>query len=361
MASTEPALTDVNRMHKETLSDAAAYWRGDIRGPRLSVVAEPTYRQLFDHTRPDLAAVADGAVECIRADLASGETHVVPTVYADFGTISTAKLYGGTVIPPHDGGGVHIKPVVRDPGELSALRACPFEESDFQLAVDLHRMVCERLGSDAVFLRTPDFQGPMNTLALVMDQEELMMGMCTQPDAIHAALDKITTTLIDYHQRLRQTLGGGKVIGNLWPYTILPEAMGVGITQDMMPLLSAEFYRDFELPCLRRIADAFGGVQIHCCGKYAHHLPALRDSGIRILGLEFHDPFTPFADVHSVFGDDIVYIPYQLAETAEKANYVAYAEDLLRQGTPETRFWFAHATGSFELDGLRNCIRRVTS
>jgi hypothetical protein len=215
----------------------------------------------------------------------------------------------------------------------------------------------------------------MNTLALVMDQQELLMGMYTDPDAIHAALDAITDTLIAYHQRLRTELRNGpsssdtrdpsavadptpdtcpgRIVGSIWPYTILPEELGCSITQDMMPLLGPELYRDFEIPRLKRIADAFGGVQIHCCGAYAQHLPVLRDAGINILGLEFHHPFTPFAALHAIFGNDIVYIPYLFGDCKDYDDYVAFARALLAQGTAETRFWFAQAEGWCDMDALR--------
>jgi len=328
------------------------FWRARRTEPMVSVVAEPTYRQMLDSVRPNLDAVADAAVACIRADMKPERSGVLPTVYADFGTISTARLYGGKVIPPSDGGKVHIEPVVRAPEELVDLQPCSFEESDFQLAIDLWRMVCDRLQTDQVFLRTPDFQGPMNTLALVIDQQELMMGLYDQPELIQSALERITTTLIDYHQRLRRELGGGRVIGNIWPYTFLPESIGVSLTQDMMPLLSPELYRQFELPQIRRISQAFGGLQIHCCGRYVQHLPALRESGMPILGLEFHHPFTPFDEVHAVFGDDVVYIPYLFSECEDYLDYVAFAADLRRQGTSQTRFWFAMADGWCDTDAL---------
>jgi hypothetical protein len=348
---------DLNERNTGTLRDCAAYWRGELTGPRLSVLSEPSYRQRLSETRANLDAVADAAAACIRADIADGEPAVLPAVFADFGTISTAKLYGGRVIPAFEDRKIHIEPVFQRVGELAGLRACPFEESDFQVALDLYRRVCDRVGTDCIYMRTPDFQGAMNTLALVMNQEELLAGLYEEPEAIQAALGSITTTLIDYHRRLRRELGGGKVIGNIWPYTVLPEEMGASLTQDMMPLLSAELYRDFELPCLRRIAEAFGGVQIHCCGRYGQHLPALKESGIRILGLEFHHPFTPFAEVHRVFGDGIVYVPYLFSECKDYPDFVAFAADLLRQGTPQTRFWFAMVRSWVDVGVLKKVCR----
>ena len=339
------------------LADWADYWQGVKTGPVFTAIAEPTYRQSLDVLNPDLDAFAEAAVESLTADRES-ESPVLPALFCDFGTISTARLYGGRVIPPPEGGCLHIEPMAKTPADLADLQACSFEESDFRMAVDLWKKVCDRLGTDDVFLHTPDFQGPMNTLALVMDQQELLIGMYTEPDAIHTALENITSTLINYHQRLRRELGDGKVIGSIWPYTFLPEHLGASITQDMMPLLSPELYRDFEVPQLKRIAEAFGGVQIHCCGKYAQHLEVLKESGIEIRGLEFHHPFTQFADIHAVFGDDIVYIPYLFDDCDDYQDYIEFAASLLGQGTADTRFWFAMAEGWTDGDKMSELVRQ---
>lgn len=334
----------------------STFWNGACVGSRCHIVVSPDYRQLFDYAKPNLEALADAAVEYIRADIESGDELVLPTIYCDFGTISTARLYGGKIIPPPEGGMVHIEPLVSSPGKLNSLQACSFEESDFQLAVDLYRMVCEKMGTDEIFMRTPDFQGPLNTLAMVMDQQELLMAMYTDPEDIHNALESITTTLIEYHQRLRREIGGGKVIGNIWPYVFIPENIAVSLTQDMMPLLSPELYRDFEIPQLKRISDAFGGVVIHCCGRYIQHLQVLKESEVNILGLEFHHPFTPFSEVYAVFGDSIVYIPYLFSECKDFPDYIAFAEDLLKQGTKETRFLFAQTDACVDEKKLRQLL-----
>ena len=115
------------------LDNYTAFWSGELTGARFSIVAEPLYRQLFDHHHTNLEAVADAAVECINADLNSGEEFILPTLCCDFGTISMAKMYGGKVIPPPEGGMVHIEPCISVPEELNALKACSFENSDFQI------------------------------------------------------------------------------------------------------------------------------------------------------------------------------------------------------------------------------------
>jgi hypothetical protein len=332
------------------------FLNGRTRGPLISLYHQPDYRQ-----QPDHAVLVARACEVIRADRASGQPDVVPTFFPDFGTVSTAALFGGKRIPPGPNGRLaHIERAVQTVDELLALKPCPFEESDFQRGLDLYRQVCARLGTDEVFLRTPDFQGALNTLALMIDQTELMVAMMEQPDLIKTVLGRITDTLIEYVARYRKEAGPGKVVGSIWPYIVLPDGIGVSLTQDYMPLLGPEQYAEFELPLLKRIADRFGGVHIHCCGKYKQHLPALAASGIKIWGLETHYPETTVEDIYAVFGDTVAITPYIAPNGAQEFPTLP---SLIRswKGKPHARarFWFASCLEWGDAADLRRAIADV--
>ena len=321
----------------------------------LSVYHQPDYRQ-----QPNTEWMVSRACEVIRADMESGEANVVPTFFPDFGTVSTAAMYGGKLIPASAGGGVHIEPVVQNVADLLELRPCPFEESDFQRAIDLYRQVCARLGTDEVYLRTPDFQGPLNTLALMIDQTELMIGMMEQPELIKTVLGRITDTLIEYAERYRNAVGPIKVVGSIWPYFMLPEGMGLSLTQDYMPLIGAEQYAEFEVPLLKRIADRFGGVYIHCCGEYGRHLPVLAASGMKIWGIEAHYPETKVDDVYAAFGDRVVMVPYISPRGAAKfPTLAAFVRSLAGKPCAKGRFWFCWCPEWGGTDELRAAVHEV--
>ena len=337
----------------QTLEVFRAFLRGERRAPVLTAHSALTYRQ---ETDPDV--IVAKACEQIRADAASGEPHVLPTFWPDFGTISTAKLWGGTIVPAASGGGIHIEPIAATldaVGKLTVRQS--FAESDYRQAVTLYRRVCEQLGTEQVFIRTPDFQGPLNTLALLMDQTELMCGLYEEPELIAQTLDHVTDTLIAYVRQFRQEVGAAKVIGNIWPYVSLPDGQGVGITQDYMPLLSPDLYEKFELPRLKRIADAFGGVYIHCCGEYARHLPALARADFKIWGIEVHHPCTKLWDVYAALGDRVVYTPY-IAPTglAEFPTLAAFCRELAKRECAQARYWFGVCPEWGDMAELRQAI-----
>ena len=330
-----------------------AFLRGDRREPLLTVHAAPDYRQ---ETDPDI--MVEKACAQIRADAASGEPYVLPTFWADFGTISTAKMWGGTIMPASDGGGVHIEPVVKGLGDLAGLTIREsFDQSDYRKAITLYRRVCERLEADEVYIRTPDFQGPMNTLALIMDQTDLMCGLYEDPELIEQALDQVTDALISRVRQFREEIGPSKVIGNIWPYITLPDGQGVGITQDYMPLLSPELYERFEIPRLKRIADAFGGVYIHCCGEYEQHLPVLARSNFKIWGIEVHYPCTKLWDVYEALGDRVVYTPYVASTGAAEYPLLAdFGRELAKRDCAKARYWFCVCPEWGDVSELRRAV-----
>jgi len=327
-----------------TLTKFREFWHGRVTESLVSVYTPPEYRQQAD---PDkLVAMA---CETIEKDRNSGEENVLPSFWPDFGTVTTAAMWGGRIIPATADSFIHIEPAARKIADLDQLRPCAFEESDFQRGLDLYCQACARLGFPDVFVRTPDVQGPLNTLALILDQTELMCAFFDAPDAVHLMLDRITDVLIDCVAKFCDGAGAGRVIGNIWPYICLPSDLGICITQDYMPLLGPEQYAEFELPYLKRIADAFGGVWIHCCGRYTQHLRTLRNADFKIWGLEMAYPQTLPWDAYEIFGDDIVYLVGISPDGRQDfPTLVDYARHIADRECSRARFWFCTCAGGGE-------------
>jgi hypothetical protein len=193
---------------------------------------------------------------------------------------------------------------------------------------------------------------------MVMDQTELMCAMYEAPQVLHAALDQITDTLITYVSRYCDTLGRERVIGSIWPYLCLPSTMGICITEDYMPLLGTEQYAEFGQPYVKRIADAFGGVWIHCCGVYRQHLKTLRHGNFKIWGLELAYPQMTVQEVYDVFGNDIAYLVGISPDgEAEFPDIIAYARHLAAQPCARGRFWFASCHEWIDGKELRKVVK----
>ncbi|MGI6494637.1 MAG: hypothetical protein ACOX5G_00830 [Kiritimatiellia bacterium] len=334
------------------LDRANDFWDARSSRPIVSIYTEPAYRQESDPAR-----LLAGAEACIRQDAASGEPDILPTFWPDFGTISTAAIWGGEIIPPPPGGFIHIHPVAETVEDLAKLRPRPFEETDFQRAITLFRALEKQMPDTPLFIRTPDFQGPMNTLALVMRQTEMLCALYDAPGAIGRALDHIADVLIDYVGRFLREIGPERVIGNIWPFITLPANRGVAVTQDYMPLLGKEAYAEFEVPRLRRIADAFGGVFIHCCGVYRQHLETLKNGNFKLYGLEMAHPQMDPQAVYEVFGDDIAYLVGVSPDgLRDYPTTVEFARHLATQPCSRARYWFAATPDWLDTAALHDVV-----
>lgn len=325
----------------------------------LSVYHEPIYRQI-----PDEEEFIAKACAVLRRDAAAdADDNALPALAPDYGTISTAAIYGGRRIPSGHGGMIHIAPVAESVADLAALtlKPLPYEETDFARAVKLYHKVRERLETDELYIRTPDFQGPLNTLALMMrDQGELIAGLYEEPDAVREAALRVTDTLIGYVSRFRAEIGPARVVGNIWPFVALLNGVGVGITQDYMPLLGPDLYAEFELPLLKKIAGHFGGVYVHCCGIYGQHLQNLADSGVNILGLECCYPETKAEDVYAVFGDRVAITPgVGPLGREEFPSLAALVRSYRGKPVASARFWFCFCHEWGDVAELRRAVAEL--
>jgi hypothetical protein len=170
--------------------------------------------------------------------------------------------------------------------------------------------------------------------------------MYADPDNVHAFLDRVCNFLIAYARYLRRETGD-KVCGNIWPYTFFPSEMGISLTEDLMPLMSADLYGAFGIPYLQKIQQALGGLHIHCCGDWGRHAQNLKEAGLDIRAAEFHYPATTIEEL-ACLAEDTVFIPYILLDRQDEfASVTEYYRHLI-EGT-DCRFWFACAEDSPEM------------
>lgn len=275
------------------------------------------------------------AVENIRS-WHDRDANLPPQVFPDFGTISMARGWGGRVELSSEGN-PFIHPAAETVEQALSLEPGPCEDID--RAIALLETARRQTGRNDLGLRSIDFQGPLNTAAMIVRQEALLMGMFDQPEAVHHLLQRITERNIGILRELRDR--AGRLDGNIWPFVWVPHDVGVCMTEDMMPLLSPEQYIEFGLPYLQQVAEALGPVFIHCCGEWARHAPALGASGIEILGAEVHLPFTRVEDVRPHLPRAVI-VPYvsdlRPSGFSGLGDYVAH---LLDGADPDGPLWIA--------------------
>lgn len=319
------------------------FWRGKGRYLVSIYASSENYRQNFDLEKALPQAVRQLELQAHLPGIN------LPSFYPDWGTISTAKYWGGKVQFDSTGGNIFIQPAAQTVEQALRLQPQPLDDSDMDASRGLmfFEQVKEALHTDLLWMRSPDMQGPLNTAGLVFNQEEMFVAMYEQPKQVHAFLDKVTGFLIEYAQHLRGG-SGERICGNIWPYTFFPQELGLAFTEDLMPLLSARLYREFGIPQLEQLAEAFGGLLIHCCGDYGRHVSTLKKSRLPLQAIEFHHPATNIKEL-TPLADDTVFIPYILLHKQDTFESVGEYYRWLLASTPRHfRYWFAFADDSPE-------------
>ena len=316
------------------LARVRRFWQGEERLLVSLFPAKLGYSQVVDD-----AAILQHARTSLPC-LAQLPGVNLPSFSANFGTISTAKYWGGTPRFDSTGGNIYLPPVANTLDEAIKLEPLPVGDDamDGAHGLRLYRELCAELETDALWMRTPDFQGTLTTAVQVLEQQELLMALYCEPEQAHRFLDRVCSFLIDYGEYLKRETGN-RICGNIWPDTFLPCDLGMSFTEDLMPLLSVELYREFGIPYLRRMERAFGGLHIHCCGDWGRHAPTLRDAELQILAMEFHYPHTRIDEIACL--EHTVFIPYILLDQQTQFNdQYAYFRYLIEETDTRIRYWF---------------------
>lgn len=325
-----------DRRLAEDEARARAFWAGEGRC-LVSVQCDPDYRQ------QDLATMRRRAPQVLREQAALPGCNI-PSLFADFGTVSMARPWGGRELSG-EGGKPHLAPVTADlQAALDApVQAVEHPDGDVARALHFFQQLSEDLATDRLWLRGPDMQGTLNTAALVVEQTALMMAMYESPELLAAFLERVCDRLIAVQEALRRG-SGDRLCGNIWPWVWLPPESGLSLTEDYMPLLGPDQYARFGLPYLEQLSDRFGPVLMHCCGKWGRHVANLHASRVRFRAVEIHCPLTTVDEVAPLAEAGCVIVPF-LNQAGEAAfgDPVAFCRHLL-QTTP-WRYWFALGDG----------------
>jgi hypothetical protein len=213
--------------------------------------------------------------------------------------------------------------------------------------VRLYHTVRTRLGTDELWLQTPALRGVLDTAEQLLGRKSLLTAMAERPDLIHNLLGKICDFLINYALYLREATGG-KLCEDIWLNIFMPAGFGVGITENLMSILSPEVFEEFGIPYLKKISAGLGGLIVHCRGGWGRHAAVLRRSGLPINAVEYHHPFTKIEELECMAGRTAFIPCIELGAQAEFASISQYYDYLLTRTPCNHRYWFAFASETGE-------------
>ncbi len=139
-----------------------------------------------------------------------------------------------------------------------------------------------------------DTQSPLNTASLIIDNNSLFMSFFDCPDELKKLLQVITDLLIDFTKKQIELIGNSLVYPG-HGFASSTVFTGLGMSDDVMLMLSENQFVDFESEVLTRAGQPFGGVAFHSCGNWSPKAKAVK----KITGLIMADgAFTAETDPH---------------------------------------------------------------
>ncbi len=129
------------------------------------------------------------------------------------------------------------------------------------------------LTDDQVPIGLTDTQSANDTATLILDAAELMAGCYVEPEAVHRFLSRINALIAEFSRQQIEAIGTAPVARPGHIAVSDSSWQGIAISDDNLAVVSEPIGREFCLKYDRELADAFGGLAIHSCGRWQHLMP----------------------------------------------------------------------------------------
>ena len=245
-------------------------------------------------TRP--ASMVEYQAKGFEAHLSRVNDDTMPYFMPWFGTGVLASGFGCQIkISPGPGNDPAVAgPCVTSPQAAARLKL-PDPNRDGWMPRVLDTIDYARANSDLPVGLT-DMQGPLDTLGLMCGQAQLYQWMYREPKMVHELFEIVTTAFIDWVRVQKEHIGEPLDCSNGLQGVWSPGGVGVWESDDDLVLIDAGLYREFVVPHISRIFEAFDGGSVHFCGNAAHQIDnLLQITNLRVVNNSPLGKFNAFA------------------------------------------------------------------
>ncbi|HSR32556.1 MAG TPA: uroporphyrinogen decarboxylase family protein [Anaerolineae bacterium] len=195
-------------------------------------------------------------------------------------------------------------PCIKSPADVARLRM-PDPYRDGWMPRVLEAIDYARVNSDLPVGLT-DMQGPLDTVGQMCGQQQLFMWMYEEPQMVHDLFDIVTEAFIEWvkvqKEHIREPLERSNGLQGVGASPI-----GVWESDDDMVMVGPKQYREFVVPYVSRIFEAFGGGSLHFCGKGYQHLDNILEvKDVRVVNTSPMAHFEAFGKFRRGLGERVV-------------------------------------------------------
>ena len=166
----------------------------------------------------------------------------IPGFWVEYGMATEPSAFGARIVWHHDRP-PSIEPVRGGIASLADIEpADPTEHGLMPLILRLYADMEKRLSANGLNIKMVAARGPMAIAGWMLGVSDFLLGLKTDPQASHALLDVLTTTIIRFLHAQADTLKS-------------PE--GILVLDDITGMISPKMYTEFAQPYLGRIFNEF--------------------------------------------------------------------------------------------------------
>jgi len=121
-----------------------------------------------------------------------------------------------------------------------------------------------------------DTQSAMNTASFIVETNNFLMSFYDDPEGLKKLLGVINRLLVDFTKE-QMALIGDALVQPGHGFASSRKFSGLGMSDDVMTMLSTEQYRQFEMPFMSQTGNTFGGAAFHSCGNYSTKIHAVKE------------------------------------------------------------------------------------
>ena len=223
------------------------------------------------------------------------------TVTFGYGFLATA--FGSTYDPVNN----WTSQCITGPEEIKALKKPDLSSGLIPRVLErIQYFVDKTKGEIPIYLY--DILGPVSVASMVMDDQELLIAMYTNPREVHRLLEMITALTIECIDAMKGIIP--EYVPSCLREMYFPEDLGIAISDDWTAIISPNLYREFNVRYNNVISEHCGGLFLHSCGDIRKNLANLK-SMKNLRGINFGASEVPFEDVaEELRGTDIVLVPH---------------------------------------------------
>ena len=198
----------------------------------------------------------------------------VPYFMPWYGTGVLASGFGAKIGKPEDGGEdpAVIEPCLKSIADVSRLKLPDPNQAGWMPRV--LETIDYAVNNGDLPVGLTDMQGPLDTVGLMCGQTRLFEWMYDEPNMVHEIFDLVTEAFIQWVVVQKEHIGEPLNSSNGLQGLYSP-GVGVWESDDDMVMISGEMYREFVVPYVSRIFEAFEGGSVHFCGRGVQHIDNL--------------------------------------------------------------------------------------